>query len=459
MKMPIHVSGVERVGIHRRGQEVPRRAGRDARIRFGVIAVLVAFLGMRIVEFVPALLVLKPSLVMSLVALAVIVLDSGGRGNESPIRLGGFRWILAFVAWTIVSTPFSVWVGGSVDVLRALLLNLVVVWLIASSPRSARAQDTLQWIFVLSAACLAALVLLLGGDRGGGRIGADIGLDVNDIALILATCVPLAIGLGLRKRGVGSLFGWGSSGLMLVVLVQTGSRGGFVALVAGLLVLLMTARVRSSLFAMLAIVPTAALTWLYAPEVFRQRVGSLLSWESDYNVTDKDGRIPIWKRGIRYGIEHPIVGVGPGGFIAYEGVDAEQTGRQGKWSAAHSIYVQALAETGFVGLILVSGAVLSVARRCFEARRSRDQVVIGKPELLASLFAFASGAAFLSFLYYNYTWLLLVALLVLAHRSDKGEQSAANVWLGNNRVGAVGLRNAYARGKNRLPSFGRVAVR
>src|SRR5437773_6778993 len=57
---------------------------------------------------------LRLTLLVSLVGLLVTILSGGlQRAFASPVGL----WLLAFSVWLVIDVPFSVWKGGSVEML------------------------------------------------------------------------------------------------------------------------------------------------------------------------------------------------------------------------------------------------------------------------------------------------------------------------------------------------------
>jgi O-antigen ligase len=135
----------------------------------------------------------------------------------------------------------------------------------------------------------------------------------------------------------------------------------------------------------------------------------------------------VWARGRAYWRANPILGVGAGNFGVAEGEFNADTGRTGKWSAAHNAYIQALAELGTFGGGLFIAMLLVGAAAAFPLWRggspsSRGPPRLQRPELLASLAASASAAYFLSHAYFSPLYGVL-ALIALADRTAKAESS------------------------------------
>lgn len=389
---------------------------------FAIVGVVVATLGMRVAEFAPVLAVVRPIILVMTLAWLTFVLREGVDGVMKPFGRRWTAWLAGFVGWAMLTVPFAVWRGGAFATVRDLILTVSGAWLILALPRTHRSSERLQLVLVGAACLFAALVLLLGGEMINGRYGAAIGMDVNDIALIAASCFPLAVGLALRRGTVGALPAWFAAALLAAVVVRSGSRGGALAIIAGSVILMIGSPWRRSLALLLIGGPLAFGLWTQAPAAFRQRMTDLFAGVEDYNETEYEGRKQIWSRGIRYGLENPVFGIGPNGFVTYDGMDLQAQGRSGKWNAAHSLYVQTFAELGIPGALLYLALFAQLLRVTFRRFRKRSANSGGpRPEFLAALLSFAVGSAFLSFLYYPFTWLFFAASF---HMADAGMPGA-----------------------------------
>jgi hypothetical protein len=132
-------------------------------------------------------------------------------------------------------------------------------------------------------------------------------------------------------------------------------------------------------------------------------VGRLQSFSSN-------GRVPYWEAALHEFSAHPLVGGGSG---SYEVWWAQHRGEKGGFVRdSHSLYLEALAELGIVGLVLILffiGWVLYVGVRTyrFAARSRRSQLAAA----MAGVVAFCFGAA------YDWLWelpVLAIAFLLLA---------------------------------------------
>jgi O-antigen ligase len=142
------------------------------------------------------------------------------------------------------------------------------------------------------------------------------------------------------------------------VILKTGSRGGLIALITVFVYLLFSksSRLKLSFIAKTALVAVAILSFQYVA-INTDRYKSLIALESDYNITDEEGRIAIWNRGLKLMFTHPFTGVGFNQFPHGVGREREKLGLQQIWQTAHNSLIQIGTETGLFGFFLF--AVLS----------------------------------------------------------------------------------------------------
>jgi O-antigen ligase len=225
-------------------------------------------------------------------------------------------------------------------------------------------------------------------------------------------------------------------GLVVLTLgfVWSGSRGGFIALAAVALFIVLRysaipLRWRLGATALVAIVVVAT-----ASDHYWEQMGTITS-DSDYNHTSESGRLPIWHRGIGYMMANPLLGVGPNNFPAAEGTlsalaERQQYGIGVRWNAAHNSFVQIGAEVGLPGLALFVAVIASAFAALRRAGRAEAGLASSgarrpplTPALTASLIGFVVGAFFLSLAYSEMLY-TLVALAVGLHKVTRDAVAA-----------------------------------
>lgn len=232
------------------------------------------------------------------------------------------------------------------------------------------------------------------------------------VVAILATLTLIL--LGLRQRMLAA--GIAAIAVMWAGLLFSFSQSSFAALVAGTLAAATFAwRWRAA--AALALVAVAVVAIAFATPQVRTKL--LDESRAGLNAATS-GRAGLVSNGLKIARDHPVLGVGTGGFKrAY----ADRTGLQGrdpKKAASHSTPVTVAAETGFSGLALLAWLAYASLAAAF---RARGRSAAGGAALAAGL---TLGAIAVHSLFYNAlfedptTWGLLgLIALTAARRTDE----------------------------------------
>ena len=203
-----------------------------------------------------------------------------------------------------------------------------------------------------------------------------------------------------------------------VAFVYSGSRGGFLAMLAvGTFVVVrftgIPLRWRVMATALVAVVVLGT-----ASRQYWDQMGTIVS-DADYNRTGETGRLQIWSRGIGYMLERPLFGVGPDNFGVAEGTlspfaKRQQYGIGVRWSAAHNSFVQVGAELGVPGLafyVALLAATFAALRRATRRQRHAAEIDSRGLELTqaltAALLGFVVGSFFLSLAYSEMLYTLI----------------------------------------------------
>jgi O-antigen ligase len=174
--------------------------------------------------------------------------------------------------------------------------------------------------------------------------------DPNAVAMTLALAIPMAWYLGISYRQ--PVLRWICRlylPLGLLGLALTGSRGGLVAAMVGLLIvpLTMTSLSPGKLaisIAMLAL--SGAVAVAYVPDTIVQRFATTRSSVEDLSL---GGRFEIWKAGMHAFAYRPLAGYGSGAFKR-----AASPWLGGQQRVAHNSFISILVEQGIIGFLLYS---------------------------------------------------------------------------------------------------------
>lgn len=336
--------------------------------------------------------------------------------------------LVIFSAALYLSLPFSLLRSDTLAIAFAfvtrtipfILIMLVAVRGVGDVSRLLRSMVVMQVLMgVLIAAGFG--VVLNGAD--GARTTLAGSYDPNDLALVMASCGAASL-WALRDNKLVWRFA-GLIGLVLgmYVIIRTYSRGGAISFAVMVIMSLVLARRAVPMWLRLAMFPAVAAALLLAPQKYIERLSTLGTVSQDYNITDETGRTKIWKRGIGYFLSRPITGVGAGQFGQAEGrYGREELGRNAgwKWSAAHNMYVESLAEIGLPGFLSLLGMLVPSVTLWWRVRahppRSDDELQYQRQveTVAVAVITFMVGATFLSATYSP--MVMLLAALGIALR-------------------------------------------
>jgi O-antigen ligase len=384
----------------------------------------------RVHQLFPALQALRPMVLLGLLAIALYVRDRRTERRARLLWTSTTKWLMALLVWMVVSIPTSLWPGYSFDLLFDNFIKTVLMYLVvAGAVRGTRDVERLAAVYLTAAAAYAS-VALLRFDVGAGdawRASRLYYYDSNDFATFAVTAMPLGLYFAHGARWMRSrVLAMMALAVLTIAFVNTWSRGGFVALIAVAVFIIMrydaiALRWRVSVFAIAAILLAATAT-----DQYWQQMGSILS-DADYNRTDESGRLQIWRRGVGYMLDHPVLGVGPNAFGVAEGTLSPLAARQQfgigvRWNAAHNSFLQAGAELGLPGLVFFIAMIASAFRALGSSSR-RDARPQLAQALTASLIGFVVGAFFLSLAYSEMLYMLLALAIGVYKVTALREQS------------------------------------
>jgi len=390
----------------------------------------------RIHQLFPVLLPLKP-VVTGLAAGALYVLDPHAPRRLAAVRGPTTNCVLLLLLWIGLSVPGALFPGLAFQELISFLKTVVMYLLIVGCVRAFRDVERLALTYFAAAAVYSLVVLArfrVGGDAW--RLAGLYYYDANDLATFVVSALPLGLYFVAGQHRWSKRLACAAGMIAIAVaFVWSGSRGGFLALlaVAVFVVFRFTAIRRTTrIVGTAAVVVTVLAT---ASDAYWTQMRTILKPDEDYNRTEDAGRWKIWQRGIGYMKLHPILGVGAQNFSVAEGTISPLAKRQEmgiavRWGAAHNSFVQAGADLGipgllfFVGMLVAAFAALTrVARASGVATGPPDQSRQLAQALMASLIGWAVGAFFLSLAYAEMGY-ALVGLAAAMHKVATPRQSS-----------------------------------
>ena len=445
--------------------------------------------------------------VVAALALAGLWVVAAVHRRPLPLWRNGLQWLIGgIVAWTAVSAVAGVdthvsLLGnyGSYDGLF-LVAALGVVAMIA-----AEAFDVNDVRKVLAALAFASggVVLYYGlvqlhdvefstskpwdfihykTTSFAGNIFSTFG-NPNHLGGYLAIIFPVVVVLGLgAKRWYWRVAGGVVGIVLLVELVRTAARGAWVGVVIATLVLaaFIAPELRRRAPAIVAGTVGALLVVVVGLAAFGRRfLGQPLSslFQSG-GGTSVWQRFEIWRTALHIALKNPIAGIGPDDFaLVYPKYQSaawvKALGATYLVNGAHDIFMNVLADQGFVGLALFLAILAAIALRCvgawrrFRATERGENTDTATKERARSLrvtlgVVSASITAYLVQAMFNvqqvglsFTFWLLVGLLAVLSRAAgvPGTLRPAvllspqtnNLMLGHERKGAIAAGEAEPR--------------
>jgi O-antigen ligase len=190
---------------------------------------------------------------------------------------------------------------------------------------------------------------------------------------------------------------------MLYTIFLTGSRGGFIALVATSAVFLWEFAVRERRRYLLVLAGVAgAILWLSSNGMLANRLnGTFNSQEDVASAYDSaQARQDLFWRSVAVTKQHPFFGVGPGNFEELSG----------SWHVTHNSYTQMSSEGGMPALILYALILWFGFKNVRATKRfgwRQKELVVLAGGLQASLAGYVVGSVFASTAYQFFPYLLV----------------------------------------------------
>lgn len=237
-----------------------------------------------------------------------------------------------------------------------LMIFCLMMTHVITSPRD---LDKVMWLLVVGSLILGMQAYEMPrsaftGGRLDGVVGGTDFLNSNALASFMVASTIITGTVFMRTSWYGKLLCVVAGALSLNTIVLCRSRGALLALLgAGIAIIFIAPRhVRRKLIVgmfvvVLGMVYVSDAQFLNRMTGISKQTGAVIEGEK---VSDRSSemRIDAWRGGIQMFCDHPF-GVGPGNFNQYIGRYAPSV----EGMSPHSTYIQALAELGFLGLILV----------------------------------------------------------------------------------------------------------
>jgi putative inorganic carbon (hco3(-)) transporter len=349
---------------------------------------------------------------IAVVTLAIFIPSQISVDNRLIPRIKEARLVLFLGLAGLLSVPFAD------DPTRAWatfadFTKVVVMFVVMASV--VRTPGRLKGLILLSFAVCVYLAVgaiaqhnsgtfIYDGYRVSGNLG-NMFTNPNDLALFLVTMLPLLIGLTLFTRNAFIKLTYVVIAILaLITIVLTYSRGGFIALVAAVGVLVWKLQKQNRV----VLVPVVLIILLFvalAPNKYGSRVASIGSNDDGSVVSRRDDI----KRSILVALRHPLFGIGMDNYVL----------RSNGNHATHNSYTQVAAEMGlpafvvYIMFLMVPMKRLRNVERETLATRKKDRLYYLSVGLQAALVGYFVGSFFASVVYlWNVYYLVGYAICI-----------------------------------------------
>lgn len=322
-----------------------------------------------------------------------------------------FCWQALYFLWLVISFAFAISTKKSAQAIITQLSFLVLLFAVSGYTYDEKQVALLKSALVWSSRLTAAITLLFGGFLEGRlTLTGVITEDPNYLCAyfmfgVIDVMITLFSSDGKRKLlRLLELFAY------IYIIVYTGSRGGSLAVLFGLAVIWVFYKEKKSgvalsakkMFALLVLAAIAAIALSLLPE----NILSRFTWKTII-ASKGEQRLRIWKNGLHVFSESSVfrklIGYGPGCvtlMFKKFGFDPR---------AMHNVFLQVMAESGVVGLILYSTAIISFFKH---AVKSRDSFAVA---VMSGMIVLSMSTSIMAFKPY---WNILIMIVCIMLKND-----------------------------------------
>ncbi len=299
-----------------------------------------------------------------------------------------------FMAFTLLYTPTPLYGTRKVQLFVAVCVVLVAVSRMFGSTRE-RMEKTLKvlaWVSVLVLVLYTFFFIIgqqvaigeerfAGGEGLVGNVGALFLSWTGATAVVLTSYLIISCTHLWTKIFAAILMFCG-----VVVIVATGSRGPFVALLAGAAFTFLGRKALIRYALLFVLVVALIFAGLYfAPSFGRERIMTAFEKHS----LEQSGRADFYRLGWGHYLSNPVIGGGAGSFADYVGGGDRIT-------YPHNLFLEIGGETGTIGLVLML-AMLGFCVRPILRLRSKQEPLTVASKIIQWLFWVGLANAMVSF--------------------------------------------------------------
>ena len=370
---------------------------------------------------------LRPSLVLGALLVVPCVLSGVFPNITHPLSIGSILFLLTgLVAQSNAVRPDIGWQW--IDFLaRLLVVSLLAVTLVNTKRRFVIALAVVAGSLGFhTAKAGVAFIFQSGVQFAEGLAGAFPDNEGYALATIMVLPLLLATGQNIEFRPVRWVF-LAAVPLSVLTVVGTFSRGGFVGLIAAVLMFAVLQKQR--VFALAGVMVAVLLLLVVAPIPSRyfDRIETIRTYR-EIGETSALSRFHFWRVAIRMAGDYPL-GIGLNNYeYLYDAYDTTE-GLYGRTRAVHNSFLEVLAEAGFAGAAIYLGLFAYALETCRRVRvRARAPTLSASDSrflrtyanaLIVSMVGFAAAGSFLALALNDLTWLTFAFVAALDRLSAR----------------------------------------
>jgi O-antigen ligase len=336
-------------------------------------------------------------------------------GDRMVSRLGARQAMLFYVFLTAVALLSLVHGSGFQYVIGRYIAYAVFLPFVVVAVRSQEDLGrVLKWLVLSYVAVFPYAVRQM--LRFGERLGVGV-YEANYLATILVLLVPVAFAFASLQRVSTRRWLWIGAGLTLVVMiVLTGSRGGFVGLLAAGVLFVYR---RRGLGAAVAVMLLLVVGVLALPTELSTRAMATLSGDSSQLPAELEAsnraHVGLFWAALRMISDSPVMGVGP---LNFKDLSTLYTGLE-QANMAHNMFLEIAAEMGLLVLavfvILLASAFTALGRTArLRGGPAATELATWAEGLRSGLTGYVVAGCFISAEYEKILWISIFLSIVVA---------------------------------------------
>ena len=359
----------------------------------GLIALSIYLVGAYANDISMRLLHIKPYLTITAGVAVLIAFVFCGASTLPVLRHPISKVWLFLMFWMTLAAISSRWPGGSFTLLENYFpkSHLVLFYMGAFALNLEQCRKLFLVKVLVAAIVLISCVAF--GTSSGGRFMIPDSLwfeNPNELALVLLLSLGFFLFLIEESGLIGKALGVMGLIATAYYLLKTGSRGSAIALLVVLLGMFIVSRHRMkmlmfsvpAIFVLLLVTPSNTLhrLTLIVSDPANEIAASIqeLGDRGDESSLDSQfQRQQLLRQSLRYTIQHPLLGIGPGEFSDAYQHDSQKRGVHVADLGTHNTYTQLSSETGLPGGIAFIVLVLLAVKTNFRLYR----LTRNRPEL------------------------------------------------------------------------------